>query len=161
MNETTSETDNPQLPVLPPVLLLGAVAVAIVLDWTPLRFLSPPVGFNLQVLAGLVLTAGGFWLAWSARALFEREGTNVIPTQPTLKVVTSGPYRYTRNPMYLGMVIVLLGLSLVFSLEWGAILTPVLWLVLDRMIVAREEAYLSRKFGAEYQALLARTRRWL
>lgn len=161
MNETTSETDNPQLPVLPPVLLLGALVVAIILDWIPLHFLSPPVGFNVQVLAGLVLTVGGFWLAWSARALFEREGTNVIPTQPALKVVTSGPYRYTRNPMYLGMVIVLLGLSLVFSLEWGVILTPVLWLVLDRMIVAREEAYLSRKFGAEYQALLNRTRRWL
>lgn len=161
MNETASGTDNPQLPVRPPVLLLGTLVVAIVLDWTPLRFLSPPFGCNLQVLAGLALTVGGFWLAWNARALFEREGTNVIPTQPALKVVTSGPYRYTRNPMYLGMVIVLLGLSLVFSFEWGVILTPVLWLVLDRMIVAREEAYLSRKFGAEYQALLTRTRRWI
>jgi Putative protein-S-isoprenylcysteine methyltransferase len=157
-----TDIDNgPQLPVLPPVLLLGALAAAVVLDWISLHFLAAPVGLNLQTVAGLILAGGGIWLARSAMMLFHREGTNVIPTQPALKVVTDGPYRYTRNPMYLGMVMLLLGLSLVFSLEWGVILTPVLWLVFDQVIVAREERYLTAKFGDEYRALLTRTRRWL
>ncbi len=156
-----TEVDNPQLPVLPPMLLLAALIAAIVLDWIPLHFLAPPVGLNVQVIAGLLIEGAGIWLAWSARALFEREGTNVVPTRPALKIVTAGPYRFTRNPMYLGIVLMLLGVSLVFSLEWGVILTPVLWLTLDRMIVPREEAYLTAKFGDEYRALLTQTRRWL
>lgn len=156
------DVDNPQLPVLPPVLPLGALVLAIILDWLlPLQLLATPVGVNLQVVVGGFLTVGGIWLAATARRLFEREGTNVIPTQPALKIVTSGPYRFTRNPMYLGMILVLLGISLIFSLEWGVILTPVLWLALDRLIVVREEAYLRRKFGPAYEALLTRTRRWL
>ena len=156
------EVDNPELPVLPPVLPLGALVLAITLDWLlPLQVLATPVSVNLQVVIGAFLTAGGIWLAATARRLFEREGTNVIPTQPALKIVTSGPYRFTRNPMYLGMILVLLGISLILSLEWGVILTPVLWLTLDRLIVVREEAYLRRRFGPTYEALLTRTRRWL
>lgn len=157
-----TDTDRgPGLPVPPPVLLLLALVAAIALDWAPLHFLAPPVGFNLQVIAGVLLTAGSLWLTITAARLFEREGTNVLPTRPALKVVTSGPYRFTRNPMYLGMVLFLLGISLVFSLEWGIILTPVLWFAYDRIIVAREETYLTAKFGADYRALLSRTRRWL
>ena len=157
-----TETDRgPQLPVPPPVLDLGALVLAVILDWIPVHFLAPPIGLNLQVIAGVILIAGAVWLIASAIRLFEREGTNAIPTLPALKIVTSGPYRFTRNPMYLGMLALLLGLSLIFSLEWGVILTPVLWIVFDRMIVSREETYLKRKFGADYQALLTQTRRWL
>lgn len=156
-----ADADNPRLPVPPPILPLAALVVAILLDWQlPLQFLGP-IGFNLQVIIGVVLTAAGIWLAISATRLFAREGTNVIPTQPAIKIVTSGPYRFTRNPMYLGMVLALLGVSLIFALEWGVILTPVLWILLDRLIVVREEAYLRGKFGATYEALLTRTRRWL
>lgn len=151
----------PGLPMPPPLLLLAALVAAIVLDWTPLHFLAPPVGFNLQVIAGAVLIAGSLWLVASAMRIFQREGTNVIPTMPALKVVTGGPYRFTRNPMYLGMVLFLLGISLVFSLEWGIILAPLLWLGFDRLIVVREEAYLTGKFGPDYRVLLDKTRRWL
>ena len=155
-------SDNgPGLPAPPPVLLLAALIIAIVLDWVPPQFLAPPVGFNIQVIAGLILAAGSIWLATSATRLFRREGTNVVPTQPALKIVTGGPYRFTRNPTYLSMVLFLAGISLIFSLEWGLILTPLLWLGYDRLIGVREEAYLSRKFGADYQALLDQTRRWL
>jgi protein-S-isoprenylcysteine O-methyltransferase Ste14 len=156
------DTDHgPQLPLPPPVLLLTALVAAIILDWAPLRFLAPPVGLNLQVIVGALLVAGSLWLVMGAVQTFRREGTNVIPTRPALKIVTDGPYRFTRNPMYLGMVLFLLGISLIFSLEWGVILTPVLWIAFDRLIVAREEVYLTGKFGADYQALRDKTRRWL
>ena len=157
-----SDTDRgPGLPLPPPILLLAALVAAIVLDWAPLRFLAQPVGFNIQVIVGLLLVAGSIWLVATAARLFVREGTNVVPTRPALKVVRGGPYRFTRNPMYLGMVLFLLGTSLVFLLEWGIILTPVLWFGFDRLIVVREEAYLRGKFGADYEALLGHTRRWL
>lgn len=100
---TNLDVDNPQVPVLPPLLPLGALVLAIILDWLlPLQFLAVPIGVNLQVVVGAFLTAGGIWLAAIARRLFEREGTNVVPTQPALKIVTAGPYRFTRNPMYWG-----------------------------------------------------------
>jgi protein-S-isoprenylcysteine O-methyltransferase Ste14 len=153
--------DNPGLPVLPPVLLLAALVAAILLDFVTPRLMAPALGFNLQVLAGVIILAVGLWFGIRAARLFRRAGTNIIPTQPTLTIVTDGPYRFSRNPMYLGMVLDLLGISLIFALEWGVILTPVLWLAFDRLIVVREEAYLTRKFGADYEALLARTRRWL
>jgi len=156
-----SEDSGPQLPIAPPLVPLTALILAIVLDWLPLRFMAGPVGFNLQVIAGVVLLLVGIWLDTSAVRLFFREGTNPMPTQPALKVVTTGPYRFTRNPMYLGMVAILLGLSLIFSLEWGVIFTPIVWIIMDRVIVLREEAYLNRKFGPHYQALLTQTRRWL
>lgn len=155
-------SDNgPGLPLPPPVLLLVALIIAVMLDWVPPQFLEPPVGFNIQVIVGVILAVGSVWLVTSAARLFGREGTNVVPTRPALKIVTGGPYRFTRNPMYLSMVLFLAGISLIFSLEWGLILTPVLWLGYDRLIVVREEAYLRRKFGADYQELLDQTRRWL
>ena len=76
-------------------------------------------------------------MATSGVQTFKRANTNVDPFQPALKLVTAGPYRFTRNPMYLGMVLFLLGTSLVFALEWGLLLTPVLWLAYDRLVVAR------------------------
>lgn len=155
------ETDNPGLPIMPPLLPAGALILAIVLELVPLRVLAEPVGFNAQVVVGVLVLAVGMWLGISANIRFRREGTEVVPTRATLKIVASGPYRFTRNPMYLGMVLGLLALSLIFSLEWGVLLTPILWLALDRLIVVREEAYLTKKFGAEYEVLLNRTRRWL
>ena len=157
----TDSDRGPGLPLPPPILLLIALVVAIALEWVPLQFLASPVGFNPQVVIGALLVAGSLLLVASAVRTFRREGTNVVPTRPALKIVTSGPYRFTRNPMYLSMVLFMLGISLVFSLEWGVILTPILWIGYDRLIVAKEEAYLSTKFGADYQALLQKTRRWL
>ena len=76
-------------------------------------------------------------------------------------VVETGPYRFTRNPMYLGMVIIQIGLCLTFSLDWLIFLTPILWAALHFGVVLREEAYLEAKFGAPYQHFKGRTRRWL
>jgi protein-S-isoprenylcysteine O-methyltransferase Ste14 len=110
---------------------------------------------------GAIIAVGGVMLSVRGAIEFRRAGTNVNPFQPALKIVSNGPYRFTRNPMYLGMVVFMVGFSLLLSLEWGLILTPVLWLAFDQLVVVREEAYLDRKFGQPYRELLARTRRWL
>ncbi|MHB1101361.1 MAG: methyltransferase family protein [Devosia sp.] len=158
----SERNDTPGLIMRPPFFLAIAFVLALILDWlTGLGFLAAPSVASLQFWAGLVVTAGGIALAVAGFREFTRAGTNVDPFEPALELVTSGPYRFTRNPMYLGVVMFLLGLSLMLSLEWGLILTPILWLAFDRLVVVREEAYLGRKFGEPYRAFLARTRRWL
>ena len=159
---TSDPEDTPGLVMRPPFFLAIALGAALILDWlTGLSFLAEPFPLVLQFWAGLVVTAAAVALSVAGFREFTRAGTNVDPFEPALQLVTSGPYRFTRNPMYLGMVLFLLGLSLMLSLEWGLILTPVLWLAFDRLVVAREEAYLGRRFGEPYEAFRARTRRWL
>ena len=90
-----------------------------------------------------------------------RVGTNVLPTQPTLALALDGPYRFTRNPLYLAAIGVALGVSLwVDGLIPLLLLVPMI-LILRWGIVLREEQYLARKFGPEYEAYRSRVRRWL
>ena len=160
MNQANNDT--PGLMIPPPLMPAIAIVVAVVLDWlTGLSFLAAPGLGSAQSWLGLVITAVGLAIGGMGVREFRRGGTNVNPYEPALNLVTTGPYRYTRNPMYLGMVVMLLGVSLMFSLEWGVILTPVLWFALDRLIIAREESYLTAKFGEPYREFLGRTRRWL
>jgi protein-S-isoprenylcysteine O-methyltransferase Ste14 len=162
MTDSQQSTDTPGLIMPPPFFLLIALGLAVVLDWTTGPSFLAAAGFDsLQSWIGLAVLLVAICLAVTGFRTFTRAGTNVDPFQPALKLVTSGPYRFTRNPMYLGMVLFLVGASLMFSIEWGLLLTPPLWLAYDRLVVAREEAYLSRKFGEPYRAYLGRTRRWI
>lgn len=159
---TDATNDTPGLMMPPPLFLAIAIVVAILLDWlTGIALLPAPSLTSPLSWLGFLIVLGGFVLASMGIREFRAQGTNVNPFTPALRLVTSGPYRFTRNPMYLGMVIDLFGVSLMFSLEWGIILTPVLWFAFDRLVVAREEAYLTAKFGEPYQEFLARSRRWL
>ena len=153
--------DAPDLLVLPPVIPLTALAVAVLLEWlAPLGWLPPPLSFWSVVLGGIL--ALGFVAVGVGGALtFRRARTNIDPRKPALVLVESGPYRFTRNPMYLGFLLLFAGIGLLASLDWTLPLLPALWLALQHGVVLREEAYLARKFGAEYAEYRRRTRRWL
>lgn len=154
--------DNPGLPVPPPVLLLCALVLAGAGEWLlPLRFLQDRGTFGWQFWLGVLAFVAGAAVAVSGVATFRGAGTHVEPHKPALMLVTSGPYRFTRNPIYWGFLLTLAGIGLIASLDWGLILLPVLWLALDRMIVVREERYLAAKFGDAYAAFKRHTRRWL
>jgi protein-S-isoprenylcysteine O-methyltransferase Ste14 len=90
-----------------------------------------------------------------------RAGTNVRPDQPTLAVVTDGPFRYSRNPLYLGLTGLYVGVTLLADALWPLVLLGPLLGVVQRGVVRREERYLAAKFGAPYLAYQARVRRWL
>jgi protein-S-isoprenylcysteine O-methyltransferase Ste14 len=157
-----AQNDTPGLIMPPPLFLLIAVMLALLLEWL-LGFAllpAPSIASWWSWIGFLILGVGVLFAVHGARE-FNRVGTNVNPFQPALKLVTTGPYSYTRNPMYLGMVLFMLGLSVMLSLEWGILLTPILWLAYDQLVVAREEAYLSAKFGEPYREFLSQTRRWL
>ncbi|MGI9083774.1 MAG: methyltransferase family protein [Aeromicrobium sp.] len=100
-------------------------------------------------------------LGGGATRRFARAGTAVIPFRPSTALVTTGPFRFTRNPMYLGMAVLQAGLSLAFGLMWALAMVPVAVLAVDRLVIAREEPYLERRFGADYIAYKSRVRRWI
>lgn len=156
----TQQTDNAGVIAPPPLIYFGFLLAGWAIDHlagTPFPVLpdmprkAAAVGL---IIAGLVLE---MW----AGGLFKKAGTNVVPWQASTALVTDGPYRFSRNPMYLGFAITYLGLAL--GLESGAaviLLIPCLALM-SWGVIGREERYLEAKFGEDYRAYKSRVRRWL
>jgi protein-S-isoprenylcysteine O-methyltransferase Ste14 len=108
-----------------------------------------------------MLAAGGFFIIAIGTRLFAAAGTNVPPTLPTTALVVDGIYRRTRNPLYLGLTLVYLGLGVAAGSLWAiGLVVPLLW-VINVGVVKREERYLERTFGDAYRAYKARVRRWI
>lgn len=144
---------------LPPLIFLGFLAAAAVLEAAiPLPALAGHV--PARYLGGAVLAACGFVIVFMAAGRFNAAGTNIPPTLPTTALVVDGIYRRTRNPFYLGAVLVYLGLGVAAGSFWAIVLViPLVW-VINTGVIAREERYLERKFGDAYRAYKVRVRRW-
>jgi protein-S-isoprenylcysteine O-methyltransferase Ste14 len=156
MNDSSS--DNAGVRVPPPLIYLAGLAVGFGLE-ALLPGTSLP-GAVRWVLGGVVLIAG---LAFGAtfNAAFARKGTAVEPWKPTTAIVTGGPYRITRNPAYLAMALIYVGIALLSDALWVLVPLPVVLAVIDRTVIAREERYLERKFGDEYLGYKRTARRWI
>jgi protein-S-isoprenylcysteine O-methyltransferase Ste14 len=143
----------------PPLIFLGFLAAGLVLEW-----LAPmgPEGWETArwSLSGLLIIGGASLLVAGARN-FMREGTPIPTREPTRVLVTTGIHGRTRNPIYLGMFAIYLGVGLAAAFLWALILFLPLALVIRYGVVAREEVYLERKFGEAYRAYKSRVRRWL
>jgi protein-S-isoprenylcysteine O-methyltransferase Ste14 len=112
-------------------------------------------------LVAAVLAAGWAALTISSFGLFWRHRTSVIPHRPANALVIAGPYRFTRNPLYLGLALLTAALAIVLNTWWPvALLLPAL-VIIRLTVIAREESYLRRRFGAEYEAYMRRVRRWI
>jgi len=145
---------------LPPLIFLGFLAAAVVLEAVvPLPLLAAHV--FPRYLSGAALAVGGFVLIAMGTRRFLAAGTNIPPTLPTTALVVDGIYRRTRNPLYLGMTLVYLGLGVAAASLWTiGLVVPLIW-VINVGVVAREERYLERKFGDAYRFYKARVRRWI
>jgi len=151
-------SDNPRVAILPPFLFGGAFLVVVLLQliW-PLRLVPYPIALWIGPMLLVVSLAIGLW----GRKTMHRAGTNISPLKPSINLVNTGPYRFSRNPLYVAMTLLYLGLTFLFNSWWGvALLIPVL-LVLHFGVVRREERYLERKFGEEYLAYRSQVRRYL
>jgi protein-S-isoprenylcysteine O-methyltransferase Ste14 len=154
--------DNPGVIAFPPLILLIAVVVAVALEFlVPISFFPAPGFGSWLSWLGALLFIGGLGLSVMGSREFRKSGTNVDPRRPALKVVDTCPYRFTRNPMYLGMTVALAGLVLGFSLEWGVPVWIAFVATLHYGVIRREERYMAAKFGKPYEDLVRRTRRWI
>ena len=150
--------DHPHVLIFPPLLAAGAVALGLALQH--LVPIGAAWGGPWRGLGVLMMLAAAALAVWCERT-FKRHGTNVRPDRPALRLVESGPYRFTRNPMYVGLVAFQLGLGLALLNLWLLLLTIPVALVLDLGVMRREERYLETKFGQPYTSYRARVRRWL
>ncbi len=166
------KADTPGVLAPPPVIYLGFLlagwglaelgalpeAANSGLDWLAAGF-----GPEMAVRRGVALTliVGGLLLDGMAAGLFRRRGTAVEPWKPSTTLIIEGPYRFSRNPIYLGFAVTYVGLAVAMN-SWIALilLVPCLF-VIERFVIQREERYLSLKFGAAYDAYRQKVRRWL
>lgn len=152
--------DHAGIRVPPPLILLGLVLVGPLLDRL-LGFGQVALSRPVHVVLVLALIGAGLAVALAAVRRFARAGTRVEPWAPSSAIVSDGVYGFTRNPMYVGMVLVMFGLALIICSPSSLLLVGLGLIILDRFVVRREEAYLEAKFGDAYRDYRARVRRWL
>lgn len=124
---------------------------------------EPSLGLAVEWRRGLafVLVIGGLLLDGIAAGTFRRLGTPPEPWKPTTALATGGLYRFSRNPIYLGFGLTYIGFAVAMDSPIALAMLPPCLIVIDRFVIAREERYLSARFGAEYEAYKGRVRRWL
>ena len=160
-----SDAERPRSPGVkfpPPTLFVVGWLVGWALEANVVRFrlLSGDPGASL-VVAGTVLIAAGLVVIASGLLTFFRARTAIMPHHAASRLVTHGPYRFTRNPMYLGMSLLHAGLALRANMGWPLVLLPLVLLALVRLVIGREERYLASAFGTEYDEYRRRVRRWI
>lgn len=154
-------SDTSGVRIFPPFIYAGAFALGYAVHrLVPVHLWPSTLPPAARALAWGLL---GAWVGLSGSAvfLFRRAGTTPNPTKPTTAMVVHGPYRFTRNPMYVGLVALYLSLTIFVNSLWPLALLPVVVALVRRLVIEREEAYLEAKFGDEYRAYKGRVRRWL
>jgi protein-S-isoprenylcysteine O-methyltransferase Ste14 len=154
----TERPDNAEVAFHPPRLLLATIVLGFAARWlAPLSFLpvvvsrtAGPIIFSLSVVLFI----------WSVFSL--RRGGASIPTgEPTERIISSGPYGFSRNPIYLAMILLQIGISFWANSLWFLLFAALSAALLVWGVISREELYLESKFGADYVAYKTRVRRWL
>ncbi len=152
------DADSPQVLILPPLLYLLGAAIGFMVHLLAPRSIVPRVFACAVAIALLVAGIGlGSW----ARLHLKRRGTPVDPRRSTTALVTDGPYRYSRNPLYLRVTLLYLSVAFLVNDVWFVAVLPLVLIVLHVGVIRREERYLETKFGSEYREYRAKVRRWL
>lgn len=150
--------DNPGVLARPPLLYGGALIAALALHWLwPMPILDHAIALG----AGLPLIALGVGIAIAGRRALQAAATKIDPMRPTTAIVTSGPYRFSRNPLYVALTLLFVGLTLAVDTWWGIVVLVPLVIVMHCGVVRREERYLEQKFGEPYRQYRSRVRRYL
>lgn len=138
-----------------------AFLLGLVLHFIPLLNLTLPLPAPLRIVAGIVLVLAGATIIVLAKRGLKNAGQPSAPGKPTTQIVETGIYRFSRNPLYLGLVIGLVGLGLWVNIAWWIILSLPLFFALQYLLIIPEEEYLLERFGEQYAGYMSRVRRWL
>jgi protein-S-isoprenylcysteine O-methyltransferase Ste14 len=142
----------------PPLLLVAMICVGFVLrELVPFGVSRTP----LSQFSGFVLIAGALALDGWASLTFSRAKTTILPHRGTRNLVTTGPFQFSRNPIYVGNLLILAGVGLLAGSPWHVVLVPALAATIWYFAIAREEAHLAANFPEEWPNYSARVRRWL
>jgi protein-S-isoprenylcysteine O-methyltransferase Ste14 len=144
----------------PPLVYLASILLGVAMRYTAGPFAVAAYRY-LALTAGVAALLGGLWLIVGAWTLFRRTGQDPKPWKPTPEIVLSGPYRFTRNPMYLGLTCIQIGLGMALNNLWISLLAAFSLLAVHFIAVIPEENYLTEKFGDSYRGYLAKVRRYL
>jgi protein-S-isoprenylcysteine O-methyltransferase Ste14 len=156
----SKEQDRPKISpmVHPPIVALMFIVIAYFLGrFAPLPFVAP---IFLRYV-GLISTFIGFLFGIGALLEFRKARTTLDPHGSAKQLVTSGIYRFTRNPIYLGFLLMVIGLPLNSGYYWGIAMAPFYVLLMNRLVIEHEEAYLEKKFGKTYTSYQVQVRRWI
>ena len=141
----------------PPIIFLVPLAVGLYEHTShPVHFATRPIAIAL----GAIIFVVALPIFIAASKGFKKADTPVVPWEPTRAIIEEWPYSFSRNPIYLSMAMMYVGISLMFNTWWPIFLLPLVLLVIRRGVILREEAYLTRKFGDQYLAYKQRVRRW-
>ena len=150
--------DNPGVIAPPPLIYAGPLAVGLLLNLKfPLRFMPRKVA----AILGVTLIGASVALVSQAFQRMRRAGTNVNPTEPATVLVTEGPFKFTRNPLYLSLTLFYAGVATLVNALWAMLMLPAVLFVVNRGVIDREERYLERRFGELYTQYKERVRRWI
>ena len=153
---------NPGVPFPPPFLFAAGFLAGLAIERWGLRLrVDDPELRPLFVLLGWIGIALGLTFTMWGLLTFLRARTAIIPTRPARSLVVAGPYRFSRNPMYVGLTALYLGIALLFNVAWPILLLPIVLYALYLIVIRREERYLASAFAGDYAEYRRRVRRWL
>jgi protein-S-isoprenylcysteine O-methyltransferase Ste14 len=151
-------SDAPHVKIIPPLVYLAGLVIGFLANiWMPIKFVPNWIAW---VLGGILIICGAV-MPGSALFKFKEVGTTVRPDRAASTLVTAGPYKVTRNPMYLGLACVYFGVAVAGQCVWALILLPVVLAIIQRWAIEPEEAFLERRFGADYVGYKEKVRRWI
>ncbi|MGQ2902718.1 MAG: methyltransferase family protein [Neoaquamicrobium sediminum] len=157
---TAVETRPNTLP-WPPIVYVAAVAAAIVLNsLVPLPWIPGPLG-ELLFAVGWLVVGGALAIDITAMRTMARAKTTIMPHRGSDHLVTSGPFSFTRNPIYLGNTMLMIGIGLIAGIVWFILLAPVAAFVTQKLAIEREERHLEMRFGKKYRDYAKKVRRWI
>jgi protein-S-isoprenylcysteine O-methyltransferase Ste14 len=150
--------DAPSVKIIPPLVYLAGLVIGFLADiWMPIKVVPSLVAWT----SGGILIFCGAVLTGSAVLKFKDVGTTVRPDRAARMLVITGPYKITRNPMYLGLAFVYLGIAIAGQALWALILLPVVLTIIQGWAIEPEEAFPERRFGGDYVGYKERVRRWI
>lgn len=151
--------DGPRIFVPPPLIFVAALVAGLAIDGRLGGAMPAPD--PVRLIGGGAVALIGLFLILAGLITFLVKGARAEPWRGGDVFVTTGIYRLTRNPMYLGLMLAYAGLALTMASPAAGLLLVPLFFIMDRLIIPREEAYLARRFGADYEAFRGRVRRWI